>query len=204
LRATRLDGRILVVTSLDMMEGKTTILTNLGVVAAERRQRVLLIDADLRRPRLHEVFQLPNEYGLTDALNRPADVLRLSDLVQPTTTPGLWVLTSGPVNEASSIQMHTRDLHPLLERCRREYDFVLIDTPPLMLYSDARILGRQSDGVVMVVRANTRSHEELRSAYSRMQQDQVPVLGTILNDWKMDVDQSRAYGRYRDHYSMHA
>jgi len=204
LRAARVDGRILVVTSLDMMEGKTTILTNLGVVAAERGQRVLLIDADLRRPRLHQVFELPNEYGLTDALSRPPDGMKLTELVHPTSTAGLWVLTSGPVDAVSSTQMHSRDLHVLLDRCRKDYDLVLIDTPPLMLYADGRIAGRFSDGVIMVVRANTRSQDELLSCYLSLKQDRIPVLGTILNDWKMNVKQSRAYGRYRDHYSMHA
>jgi len=92
----------------------------------------------------------------------------------------------------------------LLDRCRKDYDLVLIDTPPLMLYADGRIAGRFSDGVIMVVRANTRSQDELLSCYLRLKQDRIPVLGTILNDWKMNVKQSRAYGRYRDHYSMHA
>jgi polysaccharide biosynthesis transport protein len=74
----------------------------------------------------------------------------------------------------------------------------------LMLYADARILGRISDGIVMVVRANTRSQEELRAVCERLRQDQIPVIGTILNDWKMDPIQTRAYGRYRDHYQRHA
>jgi Mrp family chromosome partitioning ATPase len=88
----------------------------------------------------------------------------------------------------------------LLDRFRREFDLVLIDTPPMMLYADVRELGRVSDGVVMVVRANTKSPEELREAYVKFMQDQIPVLGTILNDWKMDTGKSRAYSRYHTHY----
>jgi capsular exopolysaccharide synthesis family protein len=194
-------GRVLVITSVDMMEGKTTVLTNLGVVAAQRRQSVLLIDADLRRPRLQDIFDLPNDRGLTDAL---LGSLPLDALVQPTTTPGLSVLTSGPVDAASTTLLHSSDLHALLQRCRKDFDLILVDTPPLMLYADGRILGRLSDGVVMVVRANTRSQEELRATYGKLRQDQIPVLGTILNDWRMDPNQTRAYGRYRDHYQRHA
>jgi capsular exopolysaccharide synthesis family protein len=196
-------GCVLVITSVDMMEGKTTILTNLGVVAAERKQRVLLIDADLRRPRLQQIFDLPNERGLTDLLSRNNALAHgsLDSFIQPTITPGLFVLTSGPVDAKLATSVHSSlELRPLLERCRREFDLILIDTPPLMLYADGRILGRSSDGVVMVVRSNTRSHSELKTVYDKLRQDQIPLLGTILNDWRMDSGQSRAYGRYYDHY----
>ena len=206
---SRAGGRVLVVASVDMMEGKTTVLTNLGVVAAERRQRVLLVDADLRRPRLHDIFKVPNDRGLTDMLLRShapgaADNLPLDAFVRPTSTFGLYVLPSGPVDAASTTLLHSSDLHAFLQRCRKEFDLVLVDTPPLMLYADARILGRLSDGLVMIVRANTRSHDELKTTYEKLQHDQIPVLGTILNDWRMDPSQTRAYGRYRDHYQRHA
>ena len=91
-----------------------------------------------------------------------------------------------------------------MQRCRKDFDLILIDTPPLMLYADGRILGRLSDGVVMVIRANTRSQEELKAVCERLQHDQIPIVGTILNDWRMNSDQTRAYGRYRDHYQKHA
>ena len=207
--AMRSGGQTLVVTSVDMMEGKTTVLTNLGVVAAERRQRVLLIDADLRRPRLHDIFNVPNDRGLTDVLLRShapdaANYLPLESFVRPTATPCLSVLPTGPVDASSMTLLHSADFYTLLKRCRKDFDLILIDTPPLMLYADARILGRLSDGVVMVVRANTRSKEELRAVCERLRQDQIPVIGTILNDWRMDPIQTRAYGRYRDHYQRRA
>ena len=208
-QAMRSSGQTLVVTSVDMMEGKTTVLTNLGVVAAERRQRVLLIDADLRRPRLHDIFGLSNDRGLTDVLLRShapeaANRLPLESFVQPTSTSGLSVLPTGPVDARSMTLLHSADFHTLLQRCRRDFDLILIDTPPLMLYADARILGRLSDGLVMVVRANTKSQEELRAVCERLRRDHISVLGTILNDWRIDPLQTRAYGRYRDHYQRHA
>jgi len=204
-RAKASDGRVLAVTSIDVMEGKTTVVTNLGIAAAERKQRVLLIDADLRRPRLHEVIDLSNAWGFTDLLQSPdlagiADSSLLEDLVRPTRIPGLWVLPSGQVDASTASLLYSSDLNALLDRYRREFDLVLIDTPPMMLYADVRELGRVADGVVMVVRANTKSPEELRDAYVKFMQDQIPVLGTILNDWKMDTSQTRAYGRYHTHY----
>jgi succinoglycan biosynthesis transport protein ExoP len=198
-------GRVLVVTSIDVMEGKTTVLSNLGVAAAERKQRVLVIDADLRRPRLHEMVDLPNNWGLVDVLQcgglaELADNSPLEALVRPTRIPGLCALPSGRVDRASHGLLYSSDLSSLLQRFRKEFDLVLIDTPPMMLYADVRLLGRMSDGVVMVVRANTKRRDELREAYLRFMDDRIPVLGTILNDWKMDPSQTRAYGRYQKHY----
>src|SRR5258708_4512125 len=114
-------GRVLVVSSIDVMEGKTTVLTNLGIAAAERKQRVLLIDADLRRPRLHELVDLPNRWGLADVL-QCSDLADLADnssldiLVRPTRIPGLYALPSGRVDEATHGLLYSSDLNILLQR----------------------------------------------------------------------------------------
>jgi polysaccharide biosynthesis transport protein len=198
-------GRALVITSIDVMEGKTTVLTNLGIAAAERKQRVLLIDADLRRPRVHELVNVSNAWGLADLLKRSdfeefSKQAAVEDLFRPTHIPNLSVLPGGPVEMTSPSLLYASDLSPLLERFREEFDLILIDTPPMMLYADGRLLGRLSEGVVMVVRAATRTREELQAAYLRLVQDQIPVLGTILNDWKMDRSEASMYGRYHQHY----
>ncbi len=199
------NGRVLVVTSLDMMEGKTTIVTNLGMASAQQNREVLLIDADFRRPRLHQRFGLPNRAGLADLLQHPdfpelLDSSTLESVIQPTEIPHLWLLTSGPTDEASANLLYSPGFDTLLQSLARRFDLIFIDTPPMLMYADARALGQMSDGVVMVVRANTKSREELRAAYQRLLQDQIPVLGTILNDWKPDREQSRAYARYRNYY----
>ena len=199
-------GRVLVVTSIDVLEGKTTILTNLGIAAAEGNQRVLLIDADLRRPRVHALVNLPNRWGLADMLqgrDQPpiTEETPLKALTRRTGIPNLWVLPAGSIDAAMvSSLLYSSDLPILLQHFRREFDLILIDTPPMMLYADARLLGRMSDGVVLVVRANTKSREELKAAHLKLVQDQIPVVGTILNDWKMDPSETRAYGRYYNHY----
>jgi polysaccharide biosynthesis transport protein len=195
-------GHVLVVTSANMMEGKTTVIANLGIASAERRRRVLLIDADLRRPQLHAVFRLDNDRGLTTALekyngNGNAE-FSMEDCIQNGSVPGLYVMTSGPAG--SSNLLYSSDLGALIERLRKEFDLVFIDTPPMGLYSDSRVLGRMSDGVVMVVRADSTRSEQVRHTYSRLMQDQIPVIGTILNQWKMDSSQHKAYGRYFANY----
>jgi len=180
------------------MEGKTTVVTNLGIASAEMKRRVLLIDADLRRPRLHERFQLSNDRGLTELLEQHTagtlDGSNAADnFLQPTHIPDLWVLTSG---SGSASLLYSADVTAVLQHFQKQFDLVFIDTPPLMLYSDARVLGRLSDGTVMVVRANTNDRDQLSGAYRQLLQDKVPVMGTILNDWKMDGKQTRAYSRY--------
>ena len=188
--------RVLVVASVDEGEGKTTILTNLGIALSETHQRVLLIDGDLRRPRLHDVFNLCNDRGLTDLLQSPEsmDGAPLDALARLTSIPDLWVLPTGPGTAAVSSLMYSPALEKLLLRFRNEFDLVLIDTPPLLLYSDARILGRAADGVVIVVRASKTRREQLKASYLRFLDDATPVLGTILNDWK--IDHPGNYGSY--------
>jgi polysaccharide biosynthesis transport protein len=198
-------GQALGVTSLDAMEGKTTLLTNLGVAAAERNLRVLLIDADLRRPRLHEIFRIGNEHGLTDLLQRSdcesfVEASPLAGLARATHITNLWVLPSGPTDSTAAKLLYSANIGALLRRLRRDFHLVLIDTAPLNLYGDARILGRISDGLVMVVRSNTKTTEELKVAYQKLSQDEIPVLGMVLNDWKMDSSRARTYGRYYDRY----
>jgi len=181
------------------------VVANLGNAAAERKQRVLVIDCDLRRPSLHERLGIPNDRGLADLLQHgftDFDSFPLDELVVPTRIPNLWMLPAGSVDATASslLYSYSSDLEALLRRFRKDFDLVVIDTPPMRLYADGRTLGRMSDGVVMVVRANRISREELRSAYLQFAQDQIPILGTILNDWKMASRDVRTYKRYQDHY----
>src|SRR5262249_16825795 len=148
---------------------------NLGIAAAERKQRVLLIDADLRRPRLHDLFGVSNDRGFTEVLQNShsvefVDNSPLEALVQPSNIEDLWVLPRGPYQPNLASLLHSSDLTFLLQRFRRDFDLILIDTPPVALYSDARTLGRLSDGLLMVVRANTKSREELKIAHQKLVQ----------------------------------
>jgi succinoglycan biosynthesis transport protein ExoP len=197
----RFQGRVLVVTSGNAMDGKTTVLTNLGIALAETNRRVLLVDADLRRPTLHRVFDICNDWGLTDLLQNPdsAAATGVESVARPTRVPNLWVMPSGPGAETIPRLLYSANLKGLLRRLRAEFDLVLVDTPPMMLYSDTRVIGRMSDGVVFVVRANRTTRDDLRSACHRFALDGIPLLGTILNDWRIDRSR-RGYGEYYRHY----
>ncbi len=178
--------QVLIVSSPHAGEGKTTSVCNLGVAFAEIGRRVLLIDADFRKPRLHEVFSLSNDGGLLNLLSepdsrRPAEIDRL---IQKTTVPGLSVLTSGSTSVPLPTLLHSERLSKLLGRLRTQYDLVLIDSAPLLIVPESRILARSTDGLLLVLRAGVTTPEMALAARRRALEDRTPLIGTILNDWK--------------------
>ena len=142
--------RALVVTSGGPGEGKTTVVSNLGIAMAEIRRHVLIVDADMRRPRMHDLFELPNDVGLSTYLRDHETPLE--DLVHETRVPGLYVLPSGPASSAAANLLYSPRLPELLDLLRSKFDMVLIDTPPSLQLTDARVLGRLTDGVIVVAR----------------------------------------------------
>ena len=175
----------LVITSFNPGEGKTTVTGNLAAVLAETGARVLVIDADLHSPRIHEVFGLPNARGLTTllAMEHAPSVDRLKECVQPTPVPRVFALTAGPRHSLGSGLLYSRALAPLLDVCRQHFDMVLIDSPPMLQIPDARLLGRVADGIVLVARAERTTTDEVLAVRQRLIADGTPVLGTILNAW---------------------
>lgn len=193
--------RVLAVTSPNPREGKSTMASNLAIALAEVHRRVILIDGDLHKPSLHAVFNLANTWGLSDILTETIaiDQYPADSLARPTEVPGVYVLTSGPAVIAASSILYSERMSRLIERLRGEFDYVLIDTPPMMVLPDARILGQLSEGVILVFRAGTTSSEDVRTVGKRLAEDGTTILGTVLNDWK-----PRASGRgsyYYRHYN---
>ena len=187
--------RVLVVTSSVPREGKTTVASNLAIALAEISQRVLLIDADLRCPRLHKVFKVANDWGFSDFLTgkKAADELPLPALAKKTAVPHLYVLPSGPCIRNIFSAFQSEDMDRLLSRFRREFDYVIMDSPPCLEFADARLLSRQADAALLVVRAD---HAERKAAFAALQRlllDGIPVLGTILNSWD-PAGRGDAYG----------
>jgi polysaccharide biosynthesis transport protein len=196
--------QIIVITSPESGAGKTTVTSNLGVATAETGRRVLLIDADFRRPRLHRVFDMPNSTGLTDLLrlNTPIESTPLKQLVQATKIPGLSLMTSGPTTNSPSTLLYSPRLVEFLERMGREFDVVLIDAPPMLQFADARVMGRYSDGVILVLRASQTKWEAAMLACQRFDEDRTRVLGTILNSWDLKNHYRSAYSdAYSDAYT---
>ncbi len=174
---------VLTVTSAQPQEGKTTAVSNLGIALAETNGRALLIDADLRRPRIHDIFGQCNDRGLSTLLagTDPVGELDFDKFIRPTNVPGLFTLTSGPGVASITPLLYSPRMSSFLARARKEFDYVLIDTPPAALFSDARILGRQSDGVIMVIHSAKGTRTELNSSCANFAEDGTRIVGSIMN-----------------------
>jgi len=177
--------RVLVVTSSQPMEGKTTIVSNLGIALAAVSQKVLLIDGDMRRPRLHKLFDEPNSWGLSDVLSEKnaIDELPIDVLSKKTSVPHLYLLPSGASTDNIFGLLYSGRMARLLPLFRQEFDYVLVDAPPCLEFADARIMARHAEELLLVVRANYTDRRTVQAAVQRLRQDGVPLMGIILNRW---------------------
>src|ERR1700722_19165133 len=200
-RVNGVSPRVILVTSPRPKAGKTTTVANLGICLAEIGRRVLLIDGDLRRPRLGKLFGLQFATGLSDVLlDEGVGTTSLNASVRPSTVPGLYVLPGGSEPANISRLLHSTYLDSLIEVARSEYDFVLIDSPPMMGMADARLLSRVADGVILISRAGETSPEQLGEAKERLADDGTPVIGTILNGCDLRIEDPS----YVNHYNSYA
>lgn len=188
--------RVIVLTSATPAEGKTTVACNLAIALAEIGKKVLLIDADLRRPHLHQLFEVDNEIGLSDILQSGRlDEDTLETSIKSTASGSLFLLPSGPPISNVGKSLFVEHLPELFARLKQSFDVVLIDAPPILQLPDAPVLGRAADGVVLVVRAGQTSRETTLAAYNSVSVH-CNVLGTILNHW----DPKRSQNGYNTTY----
>ena len=193
---------VMVVTSSRPMEGKTTVVSNLGVALAEIGNKVLLIDGDMRRPQLHKVFDQVNSWGLSDVLREKNAIeeLPLEALVKKTAVPRLSLLPSGTGTDNIFSLLCSGRMARLLPRFRQEFDYVLVDAPPCLEFADARIMARYGERLLLVVRADYTDRKTAQAAVRRLQLDGIPVMGVIFNYW--DPTHSDVYGYARYHQDL--
>ncbi len=163
-------------TSGGAAEGKSSTVANLGVAMAEGGHRVIVVDADLRRPGLHRLFGLSDREGLSTALLAQDAPLPLQD----TLIPGLRVLTSGPIPPNPTGLLASRRLDRLVARLAEQADFVLFDTAPVGVLADTAILAPRLDGVVLVVAVGQTRRDAARQAKEHLQRVQARILGVVL------------------------
>ncbi len=186
----------LLVTSGMPGEGKTTMAVNTAVSLARTGAFVLLIDADLRNPRLHAVFGLKNERGLSNLLADEADETEALRAVTPDGERGVDLLTSGPMLPASAELLSSPQMGRLIKAYRAVYDYVVIDSPPLAFFSDGVQLSTLVDGVVLVVSSGDSSREGVRRSYQLLQDVGADVCGVVLNNAEAgSLDYERYYKR---------
>lgn len=171
-------AKIVVITSSVPDEGKSSTATNLAVIFAEAGKKVLLIEGDLRRPRVAEYLGLESAVGLTNLL---AGQVELDDVLQPWGRGGLTVLPSGSVPPNPSELLESNQMASLLESMRHKFDVVLIDTPPLLPVTDGAILAARADGALLVVHHGTTKKQQVALAVSSLHKVQAKLLGCVLN-----------------------
>ncbi len=171
--------RTLMTTSANPTEGKSTTLANLAVVLAQQGQRVICVDTDLRRPMLHRFFQLPNNSGLTTALLQSPP--SAEGFLQPTRYENLFVLTSGPLPPNPAELISSERFATLLAQLKENADVVLLDSPPVLAVTDAAILARQVDGVLLVVEAGGTRRQLAANAQEALEKVGAKILGVALN-----------------------
>jgi capsular exopolysaccharide synthesis family protein len=176
-------GRVIVVTSTGPGEGKTLIASNLAVTLAQAGQRVLLIDADMRRPRIHELFPVTNTEGLSSAL---VGASKVSAAMTLTSVPGLWLMTSGPTPPNPPELLGSRRFHQMLTAFRTQFDWVVVDTPPIMAVSDAALIANTADGVVYVVGAEMTNRHAAQAGLEQLESARARIIGGVLNRLQLE------------------
>lgn len=170
--------RALVITSAVPSEGKTSTATNLAIALAQTGLRVLLVDGDLRRPKVASVLGLERSVGMTTVLVGRSE---LQDSIQKHTDSGIYFLASGPIPPNPTEVLQSRAAQELFDRVSQMFDMVIIDGPPLLPVSDAAIMARDVDGAILVVRHGKTTKEQLKQAALRLDQVDANLLGVMVN-----------------------
>jgi capsular exopolysaccharide synthesis family protein len=188
----------ILITSSQPAEGKTTTGINTAFMLSQTGASVLMIDCDLRRPRLHAQFELPNTKGLTTWLSGERN---LDDLIQSCDkAPNLKVLTSGPVPPNPAELIGSEEMRKLLNILSEQFNHIIIDSPPAISFTDASILSTMVDGVILVVHGGRSSRAVVRRAKQQLLDVGAHIFGVVLNNVKVDARDDYYYSRYYSHY----
>jgi len=182
--------RTLMVTSSGPGEGKSTTAANLATVFAQQGNKVLLVDADMRKPTVHYTFSLTNTFGLTTVLTKQSD---LHDAATQIDSSNLFVLPCGPVPPNPAELLSSRSMDEFIEAALNEYDMVLFDSPPVLVVTDAQLLANKCDGTVLVVSSGFTEKENAVKAKEQLTTSKAKLLGVILNNKKQDQSQYYYY-----------
>lgn len=179
-------------TSCTPNEGKSTTIANLAVVLTQAGKSVLLIDCDMRNPTVHKNFNLSNKVGLSSCISMGT---ALSDAVQKTSIEGLYALTGGVIPPNPSDLLGSEQMKNVLQRAKEQYDYVLIDTPPVMPVTDALIVSRFVDGMILVIASAEIKVEMARDVKNQLVNAGANILGVVLNKVRSE-HHGYGYGYY--------
>ncbi|WP_339240268.1 CpsD/CapB family tyrosine-protein kinase [Paenibacillus sp. FSL R5-0517] len=171
----------IMVASAEAGEGKTTTISNLAVTYAQEGKKVLLIDADLRNPSLHQVFSVPNHIGLSSVLSNQYGV---EEVLRESYIDNLQLFTSGPIPPNPSEMIGSNRMKRLMEKLEDQYDVIMFDTPPVLAVTDALIVSSLCDGVLLVVNSGKVKKELVKKTKAALEHVNARILGAILNNIK--------------------
>lgn len=187
--------RSIVVTSSIPSEGKTVVASNLAVAFAQSGRRTILVDADLRRPSVHRIFELPNEVGLTDLVR--TDEITIDDVARATEAPNLRVITAGTIPANPAELLGSSRMGAMMERLTAAAEVVVFDSPPVTAVTDAVVVAARADATIMVIQSHRASERVVRQGMEALAKVSARVVGAVLNN---AVGQGAApyYGRAHD------
>lgn len=188
----------ILITSPSPEDGKTTVTVNLANVIAQSGRSVVVVDADLRRPRIHKVFQISNRVGLSNQFINPKD--HFDGSLKQTEISGLQVLTSGNLPPNPAELLGSEKMVEILTQLSSQFDTTILDAPPLLMVTDALVLAPRVDGVILVVKPTVTKRAALKNAFDQLKHVNANVLGVVLNDVK--INRSRYYHYSGYHYNQ--
>ena len=190
----RFDGcKKIIISSAVPEEGKSTTITNIGISIAQTGDKVLLLDCDLRKGKLHGLFNIPLRPGLSDVLSSSMDPMKS---IYKTTYENLYVMPMGTIPPNPSELLASIQMEELLNKLSNEYEYIIIDTPPVKVVSDALNLVKMVDGVLLVVREGVTSHPCISSAITKYQFLNANILGLVLNGMALNQEEKSKYHYY--------
>lgn len=183
--------KVILVTSAGPGEGKSTTAANLAVVMAQSGSKTLLIDCDQRKSSIHRLFGLSNTYGLSDLLS---DEDNSKSAIVDSGVENLQVLTSGTKSPNPSELLGSRKMNQFMDSLREEYDYIILDAPPILIVTDAQIISKYSDGCLLVISSGEVEKDAVIKGKEALEQVHSKILGVVLN--KMKINSKVYYNRY--------
>ena len=187
--------RTIAITSAGPKEGKSFAVANLGMALAQSGKKALLVDADLRRPILHRVFNTDRNMGLSAVL---AGELSLDNAIVETDIPNLSILAAGPMSANPSEILDSDQMRDVIHRIREHYDIILLDSSPVLGMADTSVLASQCDAVLIIIKAGETLRRGLRMVVAQLERVGVQMFGVVLND--VDIRRDRYYYYYYSPY----
>ena len=179
------DLKTLLFTSTSPGEGKSTSAANVAIVFAQEGKKVLLVDADMRKPTMHYTFHTTNSTGFSNLLTRKWG---LEDVVVETEIEGLHLVTCGPIPPNPAELLGSKTMDALLEQFTAEYDIVIFDAPPLLSVADAQILSNKCDGTILVLNTGSTEKTNVLKAKEALLSSKANILGTLMNNFVLEKD----------------